>query len=456
MTQGSVLFEEPGTQVGVEAESSSDLDPNIELAQSGECMSMEARQAFLENILEQVGAGILVFDPEEGRTIDANNRALAMLNVRRDTLQSLPCLDSGLVFKASNRQENVICPDVYAPEGLEEGLLMGRDNVVTPVSRKLFRTVLEGKELLVQAFIDITEQKKLERQLGMAQRLESVGLLAAGVAHEINTPIQYISDSVAFLKSAINDLQELLAAYEVLESQLPDTPQVYQALTLVREFKDDVDVEFLKTELPRACDRALDGVQRVSRIVLAMKNFSHVGGEEMKPVDLNKALENTLVVAKNEWKYVAQVETSFDEELPLVLCLPGDMNQVFLNMVVNAAHAIQSHQEKEKAGDTAGNGVRGRIRVATARDGDYALVHIQDNGCGIKAEHITRIFDPFFTTKEVGKGTGQGLAIAHDIVVNKHHGTILVDSQPGKGTLFTIRLPFLQPEQTGSASGDSA
>ena len=426
----------------------------VDIADTGETpdcdgASLEARHAFLENILEQVGAGILVFDPEEGRTIDANNRALAMLNVQRGTLQSLPCLDSGLRFKTQDREDNVICPDAYAAEGLEEGLLLGKGDVVTPVSRRLFHTFVEGREFIVQAFIDITEQKKLERQLGMAQRLESVGLLAAGVAHEINTPIQYVSDSVEFIKDAISDLQEVLAAYEVLEAQLPQTPQVQQALALVRDFKGQVDLPFLNIELPRACDRALDGVQRVSRIVLAMKNFSHVGGEEMKPVDLNKALENTLVVAKNEWKYVAEVETSFEEELPLVLCLPGDMNQVFLNMVVNAAHAIQSRQEKQ--GDQGGE--KGRIRIATAKDGDYAVIHIQDNGCGIDPEHMTRIFDPFFTTKEVGKGTGQGLTIAHDIVVNKHHGVILVDSTPGKGTLFIIRLPFLQPEQGSSAKG---
>ncbi|MCA1986889.1 MAG: PAS domain-containing protein, partial [Desulfovibrio sp.] len=169
--------------------------------------SLEARHAFLENILEQVGAGILVFDPEEGRTIDANNRALAMLNIQRGTLQSLPCLDSGLRFKTQDREDNVICPDAYAAEGLEEGLLLGKGDVVTPVSRRLFHTFVEGREFIVQVFIDITEQKKLERQLGMAQRLESVGLLAAGVAHEINTPIQYVSDSVEFIKDAINDLQ---------------------------------------------------------------------------------------------------------------------------------------------------------------------------------------------------------------------------------------------------------
>ena len=411
--------------------------------------SLEARQAFLETILEKVGVGVLVFDPDEGRTIDANNRALAMLNLQRSSLQSLPCLDSGLLFKTGDRAENVICPDLYAAEGLEEGLLMGKDGMVTPVSRRLFHTELEGRAFVVQAFIDITEQKKLERQLSMAQRLESVGLLAAGVAHEINTPIQYVSDSVEFIKDAINDLQEVLAAYEVLEDQLPQAPEVQNAVQLVQAFKEDVDLPFLNVELPRACDRALDGVQRVSRIVLAMKNFSHVGGEEMKPVDLNKALENTLVVAKNEWKYAAEVETSFDQELPLVVCLPGDMNQVFLNMVVNAAHAIQSRLAQEGGAE----GAKGRIRVATAKDGDYAVVHIQDNGCGIKPEHLTRIFDPFFTTKEVGKGTGQGLAIAHDIVVNKHHGVILVDSAPGKGTLFVIRLPFLQPEQGSAAKG---
>ncbi len=408
---------------------------------------MEERQAFLETILEEVGAGVLVFDPEAGRTIDANDRALAMLGCSREDLLASSCMESGFHFITHERRDNIICPDAYASEGLEEGRLEGQDGKVTPVSRRLFHAFLEGRECIVQAFIDITEQKQLERQLGMAQRLESVGMLAAGIAHEINTPIQYISDSVAFIKTAIADMQEVLDGYASLETHLPDTPAATSALAALHELKEDLDLPFLDEELPKACDRALDGVQRVSRIVLAMKNFSHVGGEDMQPVDLNRALETTVVVAKNEWKYVAEVETDFDVELPLVQCLPGDMNQVFLNMVINAAHAIHAKHAAASAAH-AGKDVeqpKGRIRIATTRDGDYAAIQIQDDGCGIKPDHLTRVFDPFFTTKDVGKGTGQGLAISHDIVVNKHRGAILVDSAPGHGATFTIRLPFLQP-----------
>lgn len=419
-------------------------------SQSADTQQQAEQQAFLQTVLHEVGAGILIFDPEAGQTIDANERALAMLGLSRDEVLRRSCLESGVSFITHEQQDNVICPDAYAPNGLEEGRLQGADGSVTPVSRRRFLAFLEGRECIVQVFIDITEQKRLERQLGVAQRLESVGMLAAGIAHEINTPIQYISDSVAFIKTAIADLQEILEEYEALEPVLEAAADSHAALAPLHALKEELDLPFLEAELPTACDRAMDGVKRVSRIVQAMKNFSHVGGEEMQAVDLNRALETTLVVAKNEWKYQAEVETDLDAELPLVQCLPGDMNQVFLNMVVNAAHAIQV---KRKQG-TDGSGSKGRIRISTSRQGEFAAIQIQDDGCGIAPEHLTKVFDPFFTTKEVGKGTGQGLAISHDIVVNKHRGAIVVDSTPGQGTTFTIRLPFLQPD-AAAAVGDA-
>jgi len=198
---------------------------------------------------------------------------------------------------------------------------------------------------------------------------------------------------------------------------------------------DQADLAYLREEVPRAVDQSLEGLGRVAAIVRSMKEFSHPGRETKRPVDLNRAIESTITVARNEWKYVADVETEFDPALPPVPCLAGEMNQVMLNIVVNAAQAIAEVIDE-------GSGNKGRIRVTTRRVGDKAEIQISDTGAGMSPEIKDRIFDPFFTTKEPGKGTGQGLAIAYRVIRDTHGGSITCDSAPGRGTTFTIRLPL--------------
>lgn len=280
---------------------------------------------------------------------------------------------------------------------------------------------------------DITELKHLETQLIHSQKLESIGQLAAGIAHEINTPIQYVSDSAQFLKEAFKDVGTILVLDEKLSR--PDLPEAEMPpiARAIRQNLEDIDFEFLKVEVPKSFVRVQDGIERVSTIVAAMKRFSHPGGEDMQLHDLNKALENTLVVSRNEWKYVADIVKKFDPELPPVSCVPGDINQVLLNIVVNAAHAI---------GDVVkGTPNRGTITVSTRHEPGWVEVSVTDTGTGIPSANRDKVFDPFFTTKEVGKGTGQGLAIAYDIVVKKHGGQITFDTEEGRGTTFHIRLP---------------
>jgi PAS domain S-box-containing protein len=280
------------------------------------------------------------------------------------------------------------------------------------------------------------EMKKRERillELRLAQKLESVGRLAAGVAHEINTPIQYVADSLYFLRSSFDDLFRMLDMCSSALDEQPATPEVAQLKQHFLDASKTLDLEFLLTEVPKAFERTFDGVDRVSKIVRAMKEFSHPDATEFSSADINHALQNTLTVATNEYKYVAQVRTELAEELPLVICNIGELNQVFLNLIVNAAHAIQD----------AGRDIStGEIRVATAVAGDSVEITIADNGCGIPKENLEKIYDPFFTTKEVGRGTGQGLAITHSIVVDKHGGTVQVYSEPGAGTQFIISLPI--------------
>lgn len=281
---------------------------------------------------------------------------------------------------------------------------------------------------------DITSRKLLEAQLVRAQKLESIGQLAAGIAHEINTPTQYVADNTLFLQTACSDLTTLLEQYAAVlqASKAGSVPRCL--IEEVEATAAAIDVEYLLAEIPHAIQQSLEGLERVTTIVRAMKDFSHPGKEDKTAIDLNKAIESTITVARNEWKYVANMVTDFAPDLPLVPCLPGELNQVVLNLIVNAAHAIA---------DVAGNGEqrKGTITLGTRMEGAEVVIWVSDTGTGIPAEIRDKIFDPFFTTKEVGKGTGQGLAIAHDVVAQKHGGTITFETVEGHGTTFLIRLP---------------
>lgn len=286
---------------------------------------------------------------------------------------------------------------------------------------------------------DVTEMNELEAQLRQAQKLEAVGSLAAGIAHEINTPIQFVGDNTHFLSDAFRDLLKLLqTGISLATSEAAITGDA----SLGKQFLESVntaDYEFLRQEIPRAIDQTLQGVERIATIVRAMKDFSHPDRREKSTIDVNKALETTLIVARNELKYVAEVKTEFAKDLPLVPAFSGALNQVFLNLLVNAAHAIA---------DVVGEGSKGKgtITVRTRREKDQVVIEISDTGTGITPEIQERIFDPFFTTKVVGKGTGQGLAIARSVVIDKHAGTLTFDTEIGKGTTFYVRLPISPQE----------
>jgi signal transduction histidine kinase len=276
------------------------------------------------------------------------------------------------------------------------------------------------------------ERERMVIELQLAQKLESVGRLAAGIAHEINTPIQYVGDSVHFLRSAFDDLDKLFECSTEAMALLPDTTERAAYQLEVAEAAKKYDLEYLRVEVPKAFTRTFDGVERVTNIVKAMKEFAHPDSREQSPVDLLHALQTTLLVASNEYKYVAKVQTEF-AELPFVVCHVGELNQVFLNLIVNAAHAIK---DSGKDVDT------GQITIRAVQEGEQAVISVSDNGCGVPAENLSKLYDPFFTTKEVGRGTGQGLAISHSIVVDKHGGEISVASEVGVGTRFTVRLPI--------------
>ena len=387
----------------------------------------QEHQEFLNTIFEGVGAAIFVFDPELGRTVDCNAVSERLLSLSREEILDASCKVQ-VLFTGQERQD-LLCPERHDRQEYEEGMLILADDSTLPVSLHTFEIFIGGKAHLVQVVFNIAERKTLERKLNIAQKLESIGQLASGIAHEINTPIQYVGDSIRFVKDALEDVFALVDLYVTAQAG-EDKAEA------IKELRDDMDWEFVHEEMPKACDRAMEGVGRVASIVLAMKNFSHPGEEEAKPVDINKAIENTVTVTRNEWKYAADLETRLDPDLPLVHCFPGGLNQVLLNIIINAAHAIAGN---ESTGD------RGMITVTTSFDDAWAEIRIADSGCGISKDNLAKIFDPFFTTKEVGKGTGQGLAIVHDIIVEKHGGTIDVESEEGVGTTFIIRLPIDGP-----------
>ena len=287
---------------------------------------------------------------------------------------------------------------------------------------------------------DVTKEASLEAQLLQAQKMEAIGELAAGIAHEINTPTQYIGDNIRFFQESFADILALLDKYRDLLEDVKDDRPTEEIAQEVDRIIQDIDLEFLTEEIPIAIHQSLEGNTRVAEIVRAMKEFAHPGLEDRTAIDINHAIENTIAVARNEWKYVAEVQTDFDADLPEVPCLPGAFNQVILNILVNAAHAIADAVQ-------GGAEEKGIITITTRRIDGWAEVRIQDTGTGIPENLRTKIFDPFFTTKRAGKGTGQGLALVHTVIVEKHHGSVEIESEVGQGTTFIIRVPLAEQEQ---------
>jgi PAS domain S-box-containing protein len=305
-----------------------------------------------------------------------------------------------------------------------DGTLLVEDMTVSPIK--------DDKGQIASYVVvmrDVTEKATLETQLARAYKMEAIGQLAAGIAHEISAPAQSVRDNLRFLQDAFRELDGLLQRLNDLAAARKPLARAVLADTL-----QATEVQFLREEVPKAIGQSVDGAEQISQIVKAMKEFSDPTQEKI-PLDLNRAIASTITVTGNEWKRVAEVRTEFDPALPPVVCMPGEFKQVILNMLMNAAHAIAAI-----AGD--GSKGKGTITVTTRQAGDCVEIRISDTGIGISPEIRERIFDPFFTTKPPSQGTGQGLTIAHDVIVNRHHGSIALETQPGRGSTFIIRLPL--------------
>jgi len=402
-------------------------EANLELEAAASSLRDEAERT--RAIFDTAAEAIIIFG-QDGTIESINPAGKRMFLVENNDVEQLAIWDlialenvelKGEQFAKAIRQALRNQAELFGIK-LDGGLRFPIDLVVSEFTHS-------GRQAFTAIARDLTRRRALEAQLAHAQKMESVGQLAAGIAHEINTPIQYVGDNTRFLQSSFEDIHSVLA--KISDAQSADTPpkpdDLVQNLFTAME---DADMEFLIEEIPQAIEQTLDGADNVARIVKAMKEFSHPGSEETQEIDLNKALDSTLTVSKNEWKYCSKLETDFDPNLPPVPCMPGELNQAFLNLIVNAGHAITD------------SGEEGRLRVSTRLEDDNVVVRIADTGCGIPEQARNRIFDPFFTTKAVGRGTGQGLAVVHSVVVEKHGGEISFESEVGKGTTFIIKLPL--------------
>lgn len=397
---------------------------------------------FLQTVIETVPHPFYFKDAER-RFLGGNRAFLDYLGLPREEVIGRTLLECAPSKSSPLRDETDL---KVLREGrsltFEGELLLPDGSLGASIESKAPFFDIEGRVTgIVGTMLDITDRKRaemekasLEIQLRQAQKLEAIGQLAAGIAHEINTPTQFIGDNTIFLRDSFKDVLSFLQEQgELLKDDAQPTPDLMHAL---RELSRVLDLDYFVSEVPKAIEQMLDGVARVTRIVGAMKDFSHPGSEAKQLVDLNRSIESTLIISRSEWKYFADLETDYAPDLPPVPCFPSEFNQVILNLVINAAHAIQ------EARDRGNPELKGRIRVSTRHSGHEAVVRIEDNGTGIPEAIRQRIFEPFFTTKPIGKGTGQGLAIARGVIVDKHNGRLDLDSEVGKGTTFIISLPM--------------
>ena len=398
---------------------------------------LRTAHAEAEQLLSSISS-ILIGVDEQGRVTRWNTAASSTFGIRpKDAL--------GKQFTALGVSWEQ--PGVY--EQLRSIALTGKSSRLDDVTIRcedgenkvlgLAANPIRGERGQLGAFVllgvDITHRRQLEDQLRQAQKLEAIGQLAAGIAHEINTPTQFIGDNLRFLQESWQKVDKLLSVASKL-SQPEEANQVSPGLSAeLQSASADAEPEYLLHEVPKALEQSLDGVQRVSQIVQAMRDFSHPGSAEKQSADINRAIEAAVTVSRNAWKYVADVKLNLDPNLPLVQCMIGQIQQALLNLLINAAQAIE-----EKTGKNSLE--KGTIYVSTRQAGSAVEIRVEDTGAGIPEEIRNRVFEPFFTTKVVGKGTGQGLALVHTVVVKRHSGSLWIESPPGKGAAFVLQIPL--------------
>ncbi|WDE08193.1 PAS domain S-box protein [Thalassomonas viridans] len=401
-----------------------------------------------KDILEQLADGWFVIN-DKGQIHQYNSAALAMFEYQARTLDDctldklMPAISEQQLMPAIlDKQSNIIGQTLAL-----EGIKANGESFPIEVTFSKMTLMIDFKIMFNCVVRDISTRVRLENKLHHAMKLESVGQLASGIAHEINTPTQYVVDNTSFLQAAFaNMLPAIQGCRDFFENRDIDGAEK------VKDLLDKADFEFLSAEVPLAISQSLEGLTRISAIVGAMKSFSHPSRGRMQLTNITEAITTTLTVARSEWRNVAEVETNFDDSLPDIMCIRDEFNQVILNIIVNAAHAIAERLAKDKDDE------KGKIIINTYRDDIDAIITIEDNGTGMTEKTLSRIFDPFYTTKGVGKGTGQGLSMAYKMIVEQHQGQLYAESVYGEGSIFTIQLPVkvqrAAPEQAARQAAE--
>ncbi|MDL1956236.1 MAG: ATP-binding protein [Candidatus Desulfofervidus auxilii] len=340
---------------------------------------------------------------------------------------------------ASNNLKNISAKEFW--HKMKDGT-----EFLVSLSRSVIKDENGNEVAIVGVTRDITKLKKTEEELRATVeelkntqsflvqqgKLMAIGQLAAGIAHEMNNPLGFVASNFRTLREYIADIKELLIAYQGLRERLERGEGVNGEIGHIKAIEEKVDIEFILEDIESLFKDTMDGIDRLTGIIKSLRDFSRIDQlEDYTEYDINEGIKSTLVITKNEYKYYAEVKTELGD-IPPIYCHPNKINEVFLNLIVNAAQAIAGQNREEK----------GTIFIKTFKEGEFVYIQISDDGPGIPDEIKDKIFDPFFTTKPPGKGTGLGLSICYDIVVNKHKGQIWVESEVGKGTTFTVKLPI--------------
>jgi PAS domain S-box-containing protein len=388
------------------------------------------------DIVEHMADGLLSID-SFGIVKNINSAGFLMFGYERETL--IGCNLESLIKSDIIQQLSVTSLDKALKDYLGQTFVtqgVKQDGSVFPIEVSFSKIPLQTQGLFIFNCVarDITQRCELEVQLRQSQKLESIGQLSSGIAHEINTPTQYVSDNIAFLGVAFVSCLNIIRMTQTITNK--DISQItQQEIDDIRTIFQDNDMDFVLTEIPLAIEQSSEGLQRVKKIISAMKSFSHTDQGQMSLVDIKEAIESTITVSRSEWRFVAKLVTNYSDTLPKLNCLRDEFNQVILNFIVNAAHAIEEKNRKK-------SNTMGCINISVYQQDSNIKIMINDDGIGMSSELKERIFDPFFTTKELGRGTGQGLSMVYFIIVEQHKGSIEVTSQPNVGTTFSILIPI--------------
>jgi two-component system, NtrC family, sensor kinase len=394
----------------------------------------EKEKAWLQAIIDSLDIAVFIIDKSSHKILDSNQKGGSLLEMDRKTLLGADA--EKLLFSHPGSKPDLDNPE---KERHRECFLKIADGSDIPVMRSIAEIKILESAHLVCSIADQRQRKELEHQLLHARKLESIGELAAGVAHEINTPIQYISDNLHFVKDNFLQIAENM---KIMHRKMMAYPEMQAFFSDCLQRYEEMDLEYILEELPLALSQSLQGIEQVATIVKAMKAFGRPGVTDKVHININSSIQNAITISRNEWKYATEIISHLHSELPMIKARPNEFNQVILHLISNAVLAI-----KDKRGDKPLE--KGKIEIITGCNQQEISIEIRDDGIGIPPENLPKIFDLFFTTRDVGKGSGHGLYLAHNVIVNKLKGKITVTENPGGGTIFTLIIP-LQTETKDS------